>query len=235
MDTKLKTLSVFFPLYNEEANVVRLVVESLKVFPLVADVFEVILVNDGSTDKTREVAEGLVKKYPNIRLVNQPNKGYGGAVKTGFAESKYEWVFFSDGDLQFDLNEIKKFIPYTKDNDLVIGYRINRAEGFKRILLARMLKIWNRVFLGFPRYIKDIDCAFKLIKKDVITDFSPLVSDGAMVTTEFLLKSHQKGYKIAQIGVNHYKRQFGNPTGSNLKVVKKAVRDTFVLQRLLKT
>lgn len=230
---KLSELSVFFPLYNEEENIERLVEESLKVFPKVADKFEIILVNDGSRDNTRKIGKVLDQKYPEVRLVSQRNKGYGGAVKRGFKEAKYEWVFFSDGDLQFDLSEITKFTKYTKNNDLVIGYRKVRAEGFKRKLLADTLKIWNRIFLGFPREIKDIDCAFKLIKKEVINSFTPLVSDGAMVTTEFLLKAHKKGYKIKQVGVNHYKRQFGSSTGSNLKVILKAVRDTFTLSYLL--
>ncbi len=230
---KLKGLSVFFPLYNEEANVEKLVAESLKVFPKVAEKFEIVLVNDGSKDKTREIAKKLEAKYPSVRLVSQRNKGYGGAVKRGFKEAKYDWVFFSDGDLQFDLNEITKFIPFAKNNDLVIGYRKVRAEGFKRKLLADTLKVWNRIFLGFPRSIRDIDCAFKLIRKEVIVAASPLVSDGAMVTTEFLLKSYRNGYKFKQIGVNHYKRQFGSSTGSNLKVIFKAVRDTFILSYLL--
>lgn len=230
---KLPELSVFFPLYNEEENIEKLVEQSMKVFPKIADKFEVILVNDGSKDRTRKLGLKLEKKYKPVRLVSQRNKGYGGAVKRGFKESKYEWVFFSDGDLQFDLSEISKFIPFTKKNDLVIGYRKIRAEGLKRKLIADALKVWNRIFLGFPREIRDIDCAFKLIRKDVVKSFTPLVSDGAMVTTEFLLKSYKRGYKFKQIGVNHYKRQFGSSTGSNLKVIAKAVRDTFILSYLL--
>jgi glycosyltransferase involved in cell wall biosynthesis len=232
---KLNELSVFFPLFNEEKNVIPLVKEALSVFPKYAKKYEIILVNDGSTDSTRKIALKLAKRYKNVRLVSQRNKGYGGAVKRGFKEAKYNWVFFSDGDLQFKLKEVEKFVKYTKDYDLVIGYRKTRAEGFKRKQIANALKIWNRVLLGFPRQIKDIDCAFKLISKDAIKSFLPIYSDGAMVTTEFLLKSHKKGFKIKQLGVNHYKRKHGEQTGSNIKVILKAVKDTFILrQRLVK-
>ncbi|PIR43267.1 cell wall biosynthesis glycosyltransferase [candidate division WWE3 bacterium CG10_big_fil_rev_8_21_14_0_10_32_10] len=229
--TKLSDLSVFFPLYNEEKNIKPLVKECIKVFPKIAENFEIILINDGSTDKTRDIAKQLEKKYKNVRLVSQRNKGYGGAVKRGFKEAKYKWVFFSDGDLQFDLSEVKKFIAYTKNFDLVIGYRKNRAEGTKRRVIAKMLKLWNLIFLGFPKNIKDIDCAFKLIKKDAIVSATPLLSNGAMLTTEFLLKSHKKGFKIKQIGVKHYKRKYGNSTGSNIAVILRAVRDTFILRK----
>lgn len=231
--TKIKELSVFFPLYNEQDNVALLAKEAVSVFSKYAEKYEIILVNDGSKDNTKKIALQMANKYKNVRVVSQRNKGYGGAVKRGFKEAKYNWVFFSDGDLQFDLGEFKKFVKYTKNYDLVIGYRKNRAEGFKRKQIANALKIWNRVLLGFPRDIKDIDCAFKLISKDAIKSFSPIYSDGAMVTTEFLLKSYKAGFKIKQLGVKHYKRRFGSSTGSNTKVILKAVKDTFVLRQLL--
>lgn len=229
---KLNSLSVFFPMYNEEKNVEPVVEQCMKVFPSVAKKFEIILVNDGSIDKTKQEGQRMSKKYKQVRVADQPNMGYGGAVKRGFKEARYEWVFFSDGDLQFDLSEIHKFIKHTKDNDLVIGYRNQRAEGLKRKTIADMLKIWNRMLLGFPVFIKDIDCAFKLIKKDVIENVGELQTDGAMLTTEFLLKAHKLGYNLEQVGVNHYKRQWGSQTGSNVGVIGKAVKETFVLRKI---
>lgn len=227
---KIKELSIFFPLYNEEKNVDLLISSTLEVLPNIADKYEIILINDGSKDKTKELAEDLVKRHKEVKLINQRNKGYGGAVKRGFKESMYDWVFFSDGDLQFNLEDLYTFINYCDSYDLIIGYRKNRAEGFRRKILADLLKIWNFIFLGFPLYIKDIDCAFKLIHRNVIDDCMPLISDGALLSTEFLLKAHRKSFRIKQLGVRHYKRKYGKPTGSNIFVILRAVRDTFILQ-----
>lgn len=229
---KLKELSVFFPFYNEEKNIEKVIKQAIEVIPTIADTFEIIIVNDGSTDNTKAIAEKLKQKHQNIVLVNQENKGYGGAISAGFATSQYEWVFFSDGDLQFDLSDITKFVDYTDDYDLIIGYRQKRAEGFKRNLIAKLLKIWNSFFFAFPPNIKDIDCAFKLIKKDVLNKIMPLYSIGQLASTEMLLKCHKESYKIKQLPVPHYKREFGTPTGDNYKEIKRAVIETLTLLKL---
>jgi len=146
---KLENLSMFFPLYNEEENVEELTKQAVKACKQNAKEYEVILVNDGSKDGTEQIAKRLEQEYPNVRLISQENKGYGGALKTGFANCKHDWVFFSDGDLQFDLNELSKLVPHANDNDLVIGYRHKRADGFMRDLIAFGLKVWNKLFLNF--------------------------------------------------------------------------------------
>lgn len=230
---KLPAVSAFFPAYNEEGNIENTVKQALHVLPDIADEYEVIVVDDGSTDRTFDIAQELSLRYPRVRAVTQTNKGYGGAVKRGFSEVKYDWVFFSDADQQFDIEELTKFIPRAHDHDLVIGFRRKRAEGFKRAAIAKALKIWNKAILNFPTSIKDIDCAFKLMKKDVLDQVTPLISDGAMVTTEFLLKAYQCGYSFSQVGVNHYPRQIGSSTGNNPKVIARAVTDTFVLYKKL--
>lgn len=227
---KLTSLSLFFPAYNEEANIALAIQQALQILPQVTDTYEIIVVNDGSTDQTKEEALKIAKKHPQVRVVSQRNKGYGGALKRGFKESRYDWIFFTDSDLQFDLAEMKKFVRVASKYDLVLGYRNNRAEGLKRFLLAKSLKIWNRVLLGFPRQFKDIDCAFKLMRRDVVKTIEPLFSDGAMVSTEMLLKAYRAGFRFHQIGVTHYDRKYGNPTGSNFKVILKAVYDTFLLR-----
>ncbi len=227
---KLPALSVFFPAYNEAGNIEEVVKQALAVLPTVAAHYEVIVVNDGSKDGTLQIARRLSKKYKRVRVANQRNKGYGGALKRGFKEAKYDWIFFTDADLQFDIAELKKFVAKTAENDLVLGYRLNRAEGMKRQILANTLKIWNRLLLGFPRNIQDIDCGFKLIHRRVLYETGPLLSDGAMVSTELLLKAYRADFRFAQIGVRHYQRRIGEATGSNTKVILKAVRDTFRLQ-----
>lgn len=233
---KLNTLSVFFPCFNEEENLPVLLDSAIKVISNIANTFEVIVINDGSTDNTSKIAHEYASKFDFIRVIDQENQGYGGAVNTGFVVSKYEWVFFTDSDLQFDLEEIYTFVERAlyDDVDLVIGYRKKRAEGFVRKTLANGMKLYNRTLLGFPTIIKDIDCAFKLIKKDVVNDFMPLISKGNLVTTEFLLKSYKSGYKIDQIGVNHYNRVAGESTCGGFDSVVKVVIESFKLLLKLK-
>ena len=194
-----------------------------------AEKFEIIVVNDGSLDKTSQIAHSFAKKYPFVKVIDQKNQGYGGAVNTGFKASKYSLVFYTDSDLQFDIRELSKFVPYVKNYDLIIGYRKKRAEGLRRSIFASGMKIWNRIFLGFPIFIKDIDCAFKLIKKDVIRDVGELSCRGNLVSAEFLLKSYKLGYKFHQIGVTHYLRKAGVSTCGGLDDIVKVIKETFIL------
>lgn len=227
--SKLPSLSIFFPAYNEAGNIKATIKQALVFAPKFAKEYEIIVVNDGSRDNTKQVA--LEIKNNHVRVVSQRNKGYGGALKRGFAESKYEWIFFTDADLQFDLSEIRRLIKHTDKYDLVLGYRIKRADGWKRLLLAKALKVWNGLWFGFPAEIKDTDCAFKLIKRQVIKTIEPFISDGAMISTELILKARRSGFVWTQVGVNHYPRMSGKPTGSNLRVILRAVKDTLILWR----
>lgn len=227
--TKLPELSVFFPLYNEQENIRPLVKHALKELPKLAKKFEIILVDDGSNDRTGVIADQLTKKWKQVKVVHQKNGGYGTALKTGFRSAKYDWVFFSDGDLQFDLSDLVKFIPYIVAYDAIIGVRENRADSIKRTILANMLKLWNRFFFKFPKEIKDIDCAFKLFNKEVVSSIFPLESHGAMISTEMLMKIVDAGFLIKQIGVRHYPRLAGEPTGANFNVILGAMKETLAI------
>ncbi|NCN50883.1 MAG: glycosyltransferase family 2 protein [Candidatus Pacebacteria bacterium] len=229
----LPSLSLFYPAYNEAGNIEEAVKQALQVLPTVAKKFEIIVINDGSKDATLTISKRLAKRYAPVRVITQKNRGYGGALKRGFKTAKYEWIFFTDSDLQFDLSELQRFIPHTRNNKIVIGYRKQRAEGKNRQMLATMLKIWSKVILGFPSGVKDIDCAFKLIHKSVLNTVGELKSDGAMVSTEFLLKTHLAGFTIKQLGVTHQLRMHGTQTGNNPMVIAKAIKDTFVLKQSL--
>lgn len=227
---RLPELSVFFPCYNEEENVPQLLEQALAVFPRFTDRLEIIIVDDGSRDRTKEIAEGYAARHPQVRVVSQPNGGYGKALRTGFEQARFEYVFFADGDLQFDLEDFSRLVPLAPSSDLVIGYRLTRADGFKRIVTMKMLKIWSFILLGYPWYIRDTNCAFKLFKKSAL-DRLPLVSDGAMISTELLLRAHRAGMKIAQTGVRHLPRIHGEPTGQKAGVIATAVRETFLVRR----
>lgn len=234
-NNKLPELSVFFPCYNEEGNLPVLLEHALKVIPTVASKYEIIIVNDGSTDNTVRIANIYAEKYPFIRVINQENQGYGGALNTGLHATKYKWVFFTDADLQFNISEIKTFIENSNDFDLIIGYRKERVEGFRRYIQALGMKTWNWMLLGFPLFIKDIDCAFKLIKKEVIDDVGPLMSKGNLVTSEFLLKAYKKNYAISQIGVTHYDRISGVSKCGGFNSIIKVIKESYMLLLTIET
>lgn len=227
---KLPELSIFFPFWNEEKNITRVVEDAIPVAKEVASKWEIIIVNDGSTDKTEELGKALARKYKDIKyVVHRPNRGYGAALKTGFENSQYKYIVFTDGDGQFDFGEIRKFIDEIDTNDLVIGFRKKRRDRnlWVRLLLMYMLKIWD--FLLFRFYVKDIDCGFKLFKKSAIDEMMPLRSEGAMITTEILAKAKAKNMKLGQVGVEHYPRKYGEQSGSNFQVIVRAVFESLLL------
>ena len=228
MAKKISELSIFFPFWNEEQNIASVVEQAISVAKKSASKYEIVMVDDGSSDSTFEKAEELAKKYPNLRVISHsPNRGYGAALKSGFESAKYKYVVFTDGDGQFDFAEVTKFIDKIETCDIVIGYRKKRKDQFIRHLLMYMLKVWDFIFFRF--YYKDIDCGFKMFKKDALDSIMPLRSEGAMITTEILAKAKRKKLKIKQVEVTHYPRKFGSPTGANLPVIVRAVLESFIL------
>ncbi|MBD3279315.1 MAG: glycosyltransferase [Candidatus Pacebacteria bacterium] len=222
---KLHSLSAFFPCYNEESNVPLFVAEALEVLPKLAKKFEIIIVNDGSTDETKNIATQLAKKDTRIKVVNhQHNRGYGAALRSGFQAAQYDWIFFTDGDLQFKLTQLTEFVSYAQDYQAIIGYRKNRAEGSLRAFNARLFKLY--VDILYRIHVRDIDCAFKLLKADLIKSL-PLISTGAFTSAEFLYRLKKQGVKFKQLPVDHLPRQYGSPTGNNLKVIIKAGWEAF--------
>ena len=217
LGAKLSSLSIFFPCFNEEKNVPIMINQALKILPELAKKFEIIVINDGSTDQTRLVTERLAKQYSQVKLVNhQQNQGYGATVRTGFSACQYDWIFFTDGDAQFDLKELKSFVAHTQNYQVILGFRKQRADGFKRALFAKMYKFYIDIL--FRVYVKDVDCAFKLIKADVIKDLE-FLSNGAFISSELLYKLKKKKVQFKQLPVNHYQRQHGKSTGANLRVI----------------
>ena len=224
---KLSSLSVFFPCYNEEANVETMVHKCQSILPELAEKWEIIPVNDGSKDKTGEIIDRLAKEDPNVRPVHHvKNQGYGGAVISGYNASRYDYVFFTDGDLQFDLREITLLIDKVDEGDLILGYRKNRRDPAMRKLNAFMWGSLVKFLFGFQ--VRDVDCAFKLIKRKVV-DKVKLSAGGAMVSTELLARSNRAGFRFVEVGVTHYPRTAGQQTGANLKVILRAFRELFKL------
>lgn len=229
---KVSSLSVFFPCYNEEANVENMVRKAQQILPELAEKWEIIPVNDGSKDKTGEIINRLAQEDPNVHPVHhEKNKGYGGAVISGYNASKYDLVFFTDGDLQFDLREMPLLIEKLDEGDLILGFRKNRRDPWHRKLNAYLWGSLVKTLFGFK--VKDVDCAFKLIKRRVI-DKVQLSAGGAMVSTELLARSNRAGFRFVEVGVTHYPRVAGTQTGANLKVILRAFRELFKLYNKIK-
>ncbi|MGI5826532.1 MAG: glycosyltransferase family 2 protein [Patescibacteria group bacterium] len=229
---KLKELSLFFPAYNEEANLKETVDKAIPHLQEVAQKYEILIVDDGSKDKTGEIADKLAKKYPFIRVVHHnPNRGYGGAMQSGWYGCRYEWITFTDADGQFDFSEISRFIDEQERTgaDLVIGYYLKRAVGPMTVFTS---KIWElMVFLLFGLKVTDIDCGFKLVRKKVIDTIPRLESErGPFITSELLIKAKKAGFKFAEVGVHHYPRKAGQATGRSFKVILSGFQDLFKLR-----
>lgn len=231
---KLPELSIFFPFYNEEANIERVVRAALDVAPAFAERFEIIAVNDGSRDRTGDIADQLAAQNPDVVRAahNRPNQGYGGAVARGLKESRYQWIFFTDGDGQFDIREMDKLINLLDTCDFAVGYRMKRADPLIRKLNAFCWGVLVRALFGLK--VRDIDCAFKLLPKSLI-DKIDLRSQGALISTELLARARYRGLRIAEVGVNHYPRVAGEQTGANLRVILRAFKELFKLRRHIRS
>lgn len=226
---RLPSLSFFFPAHNEELNIRPMVEEALQVLPTLADRFEVLIIDDGSTDGTAEVARELASAHPQVRHIrHQSNRGYGAALKSGIAASSMDWIFFTDGDRQFDLKELSVLVDVARNGaDAVIGYRRKRADRFYRSVNALMYKMLVRVVLGVP--FRDIDCAFKLMRGELVRSLE-LESEGALISAEMLRKLMDRHATIWQVGVSHYPRIAGQQSGASLKVIIRMFAELFRLR-----
>lgn len=227
-DSVRPRLTFFFPAYNEEENVVETVQRALdEIGPLVGGSIEVLVVDDGSTDRTAELADGLAAADARVRVHHQENRGYGGALRAGFATATGELIGFSDGDLQFDLREMSRLLarldePGRGPVDAVIGFRIKRRDPPHRIFIA---KSYNAIVsLLFGLRVRDIDCAMKLFRREVF-DGLRLDTDSPFLSAELLIKLRARGRRMAQVGVNHYPRAAGTNTGASFAKILRTFRD----------
>ena len=216
-------LSIVLPAHNEEANIATAIERSRAVAGRLCSSYEIIIVDDGSTDSTATIVRAIAATDRKIRLVShEKNRGYGEALRSGFREARMDLVFFTDADLQFDLEELEAFLPWIDRVSVVAGYRIDRQDRWIRRFSA---KVWNlivRVLFYVP--VRDIDCAFKLFRRSVFSELD-LESVGAMVNTELMVRIARAGYSVVELGVTHYPRTAGKPRGASPKVIWTAIRE----------
>jgi len=221
-------VSIFFPAFNDECSIVRLVHEALEVLPKITNDYEVIVVNDGSSDGTATVLDELAKKASYLRVIHHPrNRGYGGALRSGFESATKDLIFYTDGDGQYDVQEIMKLIPLMTENvDVVNGYKIKRSDSRRRILLGGVYKFLARRMFGLP--ISDVDCDFRLMRRDAVQSIM-LISTSGVVCTEMVYKLHAAGYRFAETPVHHYPRLHGQSQFFTLRRVARTGYDFFKL------
>ncbi len=229
---RVKELSFFFPAHNEEANLEGLVEEALAALPALADRFEIIAVDDGSRDRTPAIADELEARHPGLfRVVrHRTNLGYGAALRSGFRAARFDLIAFIDGDRQFKVADVGRLtgrLAAADDPDVVVGFRLKRADPPIRRWYARVYRLSNRVFFGVR--VRDIDCACKLFKREALVPIR-VSSGGAFFTAELLIKLRFEGRRMAEVGVPHYPRTAGSPTGARPSVVFRAVRDFWALR-----
>jgi glycosyltransferase involved in cell wall biosynthesis len=231
-DGRLETLSIVLPCFNEAPNLRAAVAEARSAAERFAMHHEIIIVDDGSADLTAVIAQEMRALDPRVRLVRHDvNRGYGAAVRTGIAASRGDWILLTDGDLQFDLTELEHFLPAAAGADLIAGYRIDRADPVRRRLAAHA---WNRLMrASFGVGVRDIDCAFKLVRGSAARA-RPLTSDGAMISTELLVRASLSGWRVSEVGVHHRPRTAGLATGGNARVIVRAFRERHALQQHLR-
>jgi glycosyltransferase involved in cell wall biosynthesis len=224
---RLPGISVFLPSHNEEANVERVVRGYLEELPRVAADYEVIVVDDGSRDRTGEIAERLAAENPHVRVVHHGvNRGYGGAVISGVRAARMPYVLLSDGDGQFDPADLARLAAQAPEYDVVCGRRVRRADHLIRRINGKAWTMLVRVVLGVT--IADIDCGFKLFKREYLQGME-LRAHGAMISTELMARLQGRGAKVTEVAVRHLPRLAGEQSGANFKVVARAFKELFQL------
>jgi len=219
-----RSLSIVLPVYNEEENIQKTVEESVRFLghqDFFSD-YEVIVVNDGSTDRTPDLLDQL-KESASVKVITHPvNLGYGRAMVSGIKEAKYFWLLLMDSDGQFKLSSLKKITEFLFEYDIIVGYRQHRADAFYRRLLGKFYSLFVCQLFGLD--LKDVNCGFKLFKRQALHLNGEHYHAGVFYTDIFI-KAKQNGHRIKEVPIEHFPRVRGRQTGASLDVISKAVMD----------
>jgi len=218
MADKPPGLSFFFPAFNDGGTIASLVIRAVQVASRLTPDYEVIVVNDGSSDATAEIAEELARTYPCVRVIHHPeNRGYGGALRTGFAAATKDLIAYTDGDAQYDPAELEVlWNRLTPDADMVNGFKISRADPMHRIVIGRIYH--HTVKLLFNLHVRDVDCDFRLMRREIF-DRVKLERDTGVICLEMMRKIQDAGFRILEVPVSHFHRTYGTSQFFNVRRV----------------
>lgn len=215
------------PAFNEAENIAAVVNRSLERLPAFADDFEIVVIDDGSRDATATIVSHISARESRVRLQRHPrNRGYGAALATGFRAARGDYVMFMDADRQFDIDDLRLLVPFARDFDIVAGFRMERNDPIHRRIFAEMFNVTVRILFGV--HLRDIDCAFKVFRGDLLRGMT-LTAPGALINTEIQAKARRQGAHVQQVGVHHYPRIAGSPTGGSPRVILRAMGETAAL------
>jgi glycosyltransferase involved in cell wall biosynthesis len=228
----LSSLSIVLPCFNEEENVGEAVGNALAAASTCSERYEVVVVDDGSTDATVNVLSDLIASDGHVRaIVHERNRGYGEALRSGIRAAQMDWVLLADSDLQFDLRDLEDFMPLTDSADAIWGWRILRQDTLLRRVFA---SAWNRLMRAlFALPVRDVDCGFKLIRASILRRFE-LQTTGAMISTELAVQCSAQGARFAEIGIRHHPRTAGEETGGDPRVIARAFSELARMHRMLR-
>lgn len=221
----MPSISLVLPAYNEADNIEPLVAEAVPALETCADDYEVIVVDDGSSDDTAGITRHVMESNPRVRLVQHPvNQGFGAAVFSGFTNAVKDWIFYTDADRQFVLSELERFVPLMDQADLIAGYRAPRRDPFLRVFYGKGWSMLCTLLFGYT--VRDVDCGFKLFRREIIQELAPqIASRGATFSIEWLVRAKRAGYRFAELPVTHRPRLAGSQTGANIDVILRAFRE----------
>jgi glycosyltransferase involved in cell wall biosynthesis len=221
-------LSVFFPALNDSGTIASMVIRAVQAASTLTDDFEVIVVNDGSTDATAQIADELARTYPQVRVVHHPqNRGYGGALQTGFRTATKDYVFYTDGDAQYDPSEMTAlWYRMAPDVDLVNGYKIDRSDPVHRIIIGRLYHHIVSVLFGLT--VRDVDCDFRLMRRSIFEEIQLRKTSG-VICLEMMKKIQDAGFRIVEVPVHHYHRAYGKSQFFNVRRILKTAFDVMRL------
>src|SRR6476646_5955248 len=225
---KIQSVSVFFPAYNDSGTIGSMVIRAVKAASELTPDYEVIVVNDGSTDATAEVADELARTYPHVRVVHHgANRGYGGALQTGFRSATKEWIFYTDGDAQYDPAELALLWTQLSDNvDLVNGYKISRSDPLHRIVIGRVYHHIVSTLFGLT--VRDVDCDFRLLRRSIFARIH-LEKTSGVIWLEMMKKITDAQFRIVEVPVHHYHRAYGKSQFFNFRRIFKTGVDVLRL------
>ncbi|MEZ7890297.1 MAG: glycosyltransferase family 2 protein [Candidatus Wallbacteria bacterium] len=223
------SISYVFPMFNEIENIEQMVLATMAVTDTITKDYEIIVVDDASTDGCGELIDRLAEKYPQIKPIHhEHNRKLGGALKTGFYNATKDYIIYIDSDLPIDLNDIKLALPMIEEADMVIGYRLMRTESLRRKFQSKIYNWLIRLMFGLK--VKDVNFAFKLFKREIIQKIT-LQSEGSFIDAELLIEAKRLGYKIKEIGLMYYPRAAGVSTLSGLDIIIKILKEMFAYKK----